>query len=420
MQYGPQIPSILRSDPNIEIVHNVIITVRMPLVKDFFPSGVAAMSSNMPKNIPKVIDLFSGAGGLSLGAARAGFEICGAVDSDPGALGVHAKNFPGTLHSNGDVSELTGHSLRRLFGLPSETVTGIMGGPPCQGFSNMGRRDLYDTRNRLFTHFFRVVNEARPAFFLAENVLGILQKQYAEMVESSLAQVSRDYVVLDPIKICAADYGAPTSRTRVFFFGYLPDLMGKLTAGSFGAPCDVKPVLVRDALDGLPVRVDPKWQKEEDGWRKSESRGTGYFAVRLQGCVPSGVGDAAALKRLANEGLSSGTLGTRHSSEVAKRYAALKHGERDRVSKAQRLDPDGFCPTLRAGTGPDRGSYQAVRPIHPVAHRVITPREGARLQGFPDWFTFSPSKWHSFRQIGNSVSPIVAERILNVIWASLH
>ena len=374
----------------------------------------------MSKNVPKVIDLFSGAGGLSLGAARAGFEICGAVDSDPRALGVHAKNFPGTLHSEADVSELTGHSLGRLFGLPSGTVTGIVGGPPCQGFSNMGRRDLSDTRNRLFAHFFRVVNEARPSFFLAENVMGIFQKQYAEMVESSLEQVSRNYVILDPIKICAADYGAPTSRTRVFFFGYLPDEMETMTAESFDAPCDVEPVMVRDALDGLPVHVDPKWQREEDGWRQSESRGTGYFSVRLQGCVPLGVGDQAALQRLASEGLSSGTLGTLHSPEVATRYAALKHGERDSVSKSQRLDPEGFCPTLRAGTGPERGSYQAVRPIHPVAPRVITPREGARLQGFPDWFTFSPSKWHSFRQIGNSVSPIVAERVLSVIRASLH
>ena len=371
-------------------------------------------------NAPSVIDLFCGAGGLSLGAARAGFEIRGAVDSDWRALGVHAKNFPGTIHSGADVSQLKGQSLGNLFRLPSGTVTGIIGGPPCQGFSNMGRRDLGDTRNRLFADFFRVVSEARPAFFLAENVLGILQEQYAEMLASSLEQVSRDYVVLEPMKIRAADYGAPTIRTRAFFFGYLPDRMKKLTAASFEAPSDVESVLVGDALDGLPVEVDPKWQREEHGWHKSESRGTGYFADRLQGCPPMGVGDPLALQLLAIGGLSSGTLGTIHSSAVAERYAALKHGERDEVSKAQRLDPRGLCPTLRAGTGPDRGSYQAVRPIHPDAPRVITPREGARLQGFPDWFTFSPSKWHSFRQIGNSVSPIVSERILRVIRASLH
>ena len=252
-----------------------------------------------------------------MGAARAGFEVLGAVDSDPQVLGVHAKNFPGASHSNADVSELTGGSLGRLFELPNKGITGIVGGPPCQGFSNMGRRDLSDRRNQLFAQFFRVVNEAQPTFFLAENVLGILHKQYAEMREFALAQVSRDYVILDPIKICAADYGAPTSRTRVFFVGYLPDRMEKLSSGSFDPPGELEPVLVRDALEGLPVHVDPKWQKEEDGWRRSESHGSGYFSIRLQKCVPSGVGDAVALRRLATEGLSSGTLGTCHSKEVA-------------------------------------------------------------------------------------------------------
>ena len=111
--------------------------------------------------------------------------------------------------------------------------------------------------------------------------------------------------------------------------------------------------------------------------------------------------------------------GTAHSLEVAKRYAKTKCGKYDSISKSYRLDPDGFCPTLRAGTGPDQGSFQAVRPIHPTEARVITPREAARLQGFPDWFQFSPTKWHSFRQIGNSVSPILAERILSVIAKSL-
>lgn len=374
----------------------------------------------MARSIPKVIDLFCGAGGLSLGAARAGFEISGAVDFDTGAIGIHAKNFPGTLHSAGDVPELTGDSLRRRFGLSGKSIAGIIGGPPCQGFSDIGRRDRNDARNFLFAHFFRVVNEAKPGFFLAENVPGILHKDCAPIVEASLEQVCRDYVILDPFKICAADYGAPTTRTRVFFFGYLPDRMEKLALKSFDAPDDVEPVSVRRALDGLPVHVDPTWQTEEQGWRRSENPGTGYYSTRLHGCVPLGVGNDTALNRLVNDGLSSGTLGTVHSPEVAMRYAALRHGERDRVSKSQRLDPDGYCPTIRAGTGPDRGSYQAVRPIHPFAPRVITPREGARLQGFPDWFIFSPSKWQSFRQIGSSVSPIVAERLMTAIRVSVH
>ena len=112
-------------------------------------------------------------------------------------------------------------------------------------------------------------------------------------------------------------------------------------------------------------------------------------------------------------------MGTRHTDDVKRRFKALKYGEVDATSKAIRLDPDGFCPTLRAGTAKDKGSYQAVRPIHFDRPRVITAREAARLQGFPDWFVFHSTKWHSFRQIGNSVSPIVAEAILAKIFANL-
>ena len=95
-------------------------------------------------------------------------------------------------------------------------------------------------------------------------------------------------------------------------------------------------------------------------------------------------------------------------------------GKTDKISKFPRLSWNGLCPTIRAGTDHRRGSYQAARPIHPEKNRVITPREAARLQGFPDWFQFSPTKWHSFRQIGNSISPLLAEAILSVIRQHLY
>ena len=112
----------------------------------------------------------------------------------------------------------------------------------------------------------------------------------------------------------------------------------------------------------------------------------------------------------------SGFQSTTHTDAVVKRFRSLAPGGVDRISKMKRLDPNGLCPTIRAGTGSDKGSYQSVRPIHPSADRVITTREAARLQGFPDWFQFHPTKWHSFRQIGNSVSPIVAEAALSVMY----
>ena len=373
----------------------------------------------MKLNQPKIVDLFSGAGGLSLGAARAGFNVSGAVDTDPHALRAHEVNFAASRHLDVDVATLTGKKLIDLCELEPRELSGIVGGPPCQGFSSMGLRNRDDPRNNLFVDFFRIVSEVNPAFYLAENVPGILRPPNAVVVNSALAFVSGRYTVLQPMRLSAQDYGAPTTRTRVFFFGYDPDRVDHLTNEDFSPRSDIEKVLVRAALDGLVTNVKPTWQKARDGWRTSRSDGKGAYASRLHGHVPDGVGDPVALKRLRTESKSSGNLGTAHTPRVAKRYAALKPGQQDRVSKSQRLNLDGFCPTLRAGTGPDFGSYQAVRPIHPSEPRVVTPREAARLQGFPDWFMFSPTKWHSFRQIGSSVSPILAEHLMYTVLNSI-
>lgn len=371
-------------------------------------------------NSNEVIDLFSGAGGLSLGAARAGFSIRGAVELDPDALRSHIRNFPNALHLKIDVSGLTGFGLRSLLGLnDSSKLAGIIGGPPCQGFSSIGNRDTGDMRNKLFVDFFRIVAETRPKFFLAENVPGIMNEKFSSIRKKALSFVEDKYTVLPPIAFAASDYGAPTFRTRVFFIGYLPNEIESVTIEDFKPPGDVKAVCVQDALRGLPVKISPDWLKEEQGWRFARVCGNGYYESRLHGCIPPGVGDPIALKRLKKECLASGSLGTAHSRKIVKRYSSIEPGRQDSISKSHRLDPKGFCPTLRAGTGSDRGSYQAVRPLHPTEDRVITPREAARLQGFPDWFQFSPTKWHSFRQIGSSVSPILAERILTVFQKAL-
>ena len=109
-----------------------------------------------------------------------------------------------------------------------------------------------------------------------------------------------------------------------------------------------------------------------------------------------------------------------HKPEVASRFAAVKPGTLDKVGRHPRLAWDRQCPTLRAGTGADKGSRQAVRPLHPEEPRVITVREAARLQGFPDRHLFHPTIWHSFRMIGNSVSPIIAEAVCRAIRNKLE
>ncbi len=369
--------------------------------------------------MPKIIDLFAGAGGLSLGAARAGFDIAAAVEIDEFALDTHGRNFPHTRHLDNSVSELTGDRLIELAGLKKGELDGLVGGPPCQGFSHMGRRDVGDDRNNLFIHFFRLVSETSPAFFLAENVPGILDEQYNDIREKAFSLIRDRYELLEPIRVKADQYGAPTTRTRIFFIGYDPKRIKTLTADMFLPAPDTEAIVVRHALNGLPIEIDSSWLTEQSGWRNVRKMPESAFALSVADRIPKKIGDPLSIERFMEKSEVSGCMGTRHSDEVRARYAALEYGKQDVISKSVRLHPDKFCPTLRAGTGRDKGSYQAVRPIHYQAPRVITPREAARLQGFPDWFVFHKTKWHSFRQIGNSVSPLVSEFLSEKIFSAL-
>ena len=367
--------------------------------------------------MPTVIDLFSGAGGLSLGAARAGFDVRASVEIDKFAIEVHKRNFPSTSHVDQDVSVLSGDALLTSAGLLPGELTGLIGGPPCQGFSTMGRRDEADERNNLFGHFFRLVSELRPAFFVAENVPGILDPRYEQIRERAFQLVPNEYRLLDPIRLRADSFGVPTTRTRIFFIGYDPrHFRVDLGVDMFAPP--LAPGLVTTvgrALIGLPEEIDHSWQSAEQGWRPVAAAPDDWFFERVTNNVPTGIGDVYALDRYFDRGQVSGCMGTRHTPEVIERFSNTPPGKVDPISKAIRLRHDGFCPTLRAGTAKEKGSYQAVRPIHYSEPRVITPREAARLQGFPDWFTFHETKWHSFRQIGNSVSPLIAEFVLGTI-----
>lgn len=369
----------------------------------------------------KVIDLFAGVGGLSLGAARAGFNVIGAVELDDHAIATHAKNFPNTSHLQKNINNLNAEELLKELNLSKDELKGLIGGPPCQGFSTMGKQNLEDPRNNLFNDFFRLVNDLEPDFYVAENVTGILNEKYDDIRKAAFSHVEDKYHLLNPITIKASDFGVPTIRTRIFFIGFHKNKVKNFLKEEDFFTRKTKPVTVEEALKGLPEKIEATWLKEEDSWQpvnKAEF-GKGIFFEKLTGQIPTNIGHKDSIKKYHEKNLVSGCYGTRHSLEVEKRYNQLNHGEQDRVSKSVRLKPHGFCPTLRAGTGSDKGSYQAVRPIHFNEPRVITPREAARLQGFPDWFVFHNTKWHSFRQIGNSVSPIVAEAILKTIKESL-
>jgi DNA (cytosine-5)-methyltransferase 1 len=370
-------------------------------------------------NAPKVIDLFSGVGGLSLGAVKAGFDLTAAVEYEGRILNSHKKNFPKTKHIHSDVSTLSTSTLKSLSGLNNSELAGLIGGPPCQGFSSIGRQSIDDERNQLFINFFKLAAETNPAFFLAENVPGILHAQYTGIRNRAKKIVEKNFYLLDPIKINASNYGAATTRTRIFFIGVRNDVSGAdKIPGLIESFKSENSVFVKDALAGLPEEISEDWIEFDHSWQKLNRINANKYVRLLNECCED-IGDQNALIRLERNKEVSGCFGTRHSKEIGIRYKKLKPGQKDMVSKSHKLNIDGFCPTLRAGTDNTRGSYQAVRPIHPVQPRVITPREAARLQGFPDWFQFHETKWHSFRQIGNSVCPIVAEKVLLAIKRSL-
>jgi DNA (cytosine-5)-methyltransferase 1 len=334
------------------------------------------------------------------------------VELDDRALASHKRNFPQSSHLNADVSTLSASQILNSAGLRRGELDGLIGGPPCQGFSIIGKREVSDERNDMLGHFGRLAVELSPKFFVMENVTGLLHDRNAATVKSFLRRVRRKYDVCEPITVKASNCGAPTSRTRVFFVGIRMDVAhSALSAESVGAIADIDEVFVDHALRGLPLSVDEDWRSNPLGKARIHEVQNSVFRQKIFDHRPPGIGCSEVLRLLEKSNVLN-HQGTVHSLDLRRRYEALAQGEQDYVTKSVRLRAKGFCPTLRAGTGKDRGSFQAVRPIHYRKGRVITPREAARLQSFPDWFAFDHTKWQAFRQIGNSVPPLLAEAVL--------
>ena len=344
-----------------------------------------------------LVDLFCGSGGFSLGAHYAGFDVAAAVDVDPILTSSFVRNFPKTKLVPADVAELTADDVRAA--VNGAFVEGVFGGPPCQGFSDIGRRDVNDPRRQLLGHFFRIVRDLQPKFFVMENVKGLAYEDARGVLDEALLKVDDSYSVFGPIVLDAADFGAATRRRRLFVIGIHKDCGDAFVEADL-APHRSRAATVRVALadlaDALPLPDD----------------GSGFDRWRV---TKKGPPHAYARSLRSSGGLFTGHRVVQHKAEVAARFADVPQGGMDKVGRHPRLAWEGQCPTLRAGTGADRGSYQAVRPLHPEIPRVITVREAARLQGFPDAHIFHPTIWHSFRMIGNSVSPIMSKAIFGAI-----
>ncbi len=348
---------------------------------------------------PKAVDLFCGIGGMSLGFEQAGFDVVCAVDFDPLLAAIHKFNHPNTRTVCEDVASLKGRA-REALSLGEIELDVVFGGPPCQGFSSIGKRQVDDARNDLVASFITVATELAPKYIVMENVEGFLQTAMKPHLDRAKALLSAsDYKFAEPRKADASEFGVPQRRRRVFLIAWKSSETAPewpiATHGNEGSG-RVGHLTVKDAIGDIGGAA-----------RTTKSA----YAEMLGRLVTTGM----AAARTGSPGRLTGIEGTTHSAKTIKRFEATEQGKEEPVSRYTRLNWSGLCHTLRAGTGPDHGAFMSARPIHPSEPRVITVREAARLHGYPDWFQFHRTKWHSFRGIGNSVPPPMAKAVAGAL-----
>lgn len=371
-------------------------------------------SSRRNNRRPIGIDLFAGAGGMSLGFEQAGFDIAAAIEIDPIHCATHEFNFPKAATICASVVDLSGNEIRRRAKLGNADIDVVFGGAPCQGFSMIGKRALDDPRNQLVFHFVRLVAELRPKYFVFENVKGLTLGKHAAFLDELIASFrERGYDLLLPYRVLnAADYGVPQDRQRLFLIGArrglnLPSYPNK--------PVNFK-TTVADAISDLPD-ADVFAELLSSDAVRTKWKTASIYAKRLRGLSsdPTDFGYA----REFDKNLLTSSLRTEHTELSKQRFVATEPGKTEPISRFRKLPSDGLCNTLRAGTDSARGAFTSPRPIHPSLPRVITVREAARLHSYPDWFRLHATKWHGFRQIGNSVPPLLARAVASEIVKAL-
>jgi DNA (cytosine-5)-methyltransferase 1 len=239
------------------------------------------------------------------------------------------------------------------------------------------------------------------------------------LLEESGYRVALPHRVLN-----ASHYGVPQDRKRLFLMGAkrglpLPAYPAPTTNPAGGKPIDPRlerGPSVRDAIGDLPDAEAFPALVESDTVRVQLGEPSEY-ARRLRG-LSNEYMDFSYRRRF-DRGLLTSSLRADHTPLSRQRFAATAWGETEPVSRFHKLDPEGVCNTLRAGTASDRGAFTSPRPIHYEHARCITVREAARLHSYPDWFRFHVTKWHGFRQIGNSVPPMLARAVAAQIMAAL-
>ena len=367
----------------------------------------------MVKKRPIAVDLFAGVGGMTLGFEQAGFDVFTSVEIDPIHCAIHKFNFPFWTVLCKSVEETTGAEIRNSSKIAHQEIDVVFGGPPCQGFSLIGKRAFDDPRNSLVFHFIRLVLELNPKFFVLENVKGMTVGKHKEFITEIINQflesgyrVHENYQVLN-----AANYGVPQNRERLFLLGCRQDLELPKYPDKITSPNKKSPT-VWDALQDLPEieKYDELYQQD---WILAEFGKPSNYAKKMRNLAKGK--NNYSYKRQYDPTLLTSSLRTKHSPESVERFASTPHGKIEPISRFHKLNPHGLCNTLRAGTASNKGAFTSPRPIHPFIPRCITVREAARLHSYPDWFRFHPTKWHGFRQIGNSVPPLLAQAVAEEI-----
>ena len=376
---------------------------------------------------PIGIDLFSGAGGLSLGFEQAGFDVRAAVEIDPIHAAVHKFNFPECAVLARSVVGLTAGEVRKAARLgPDDQVDVVFGGPPCQGFSMIGHRVLDDPRNRLVHEFVRLVHELGASYFLFENVRGLTVGRHRAFLDE-LVEAFRGYgydVALPWSVLDAADYGVPQHRDRLILMGARCGLQLPFYPAPTSRPADAPtqaglPIgpTTRDALGDLPDADRFPELEHSDCVRTSDYGEPSRYASKLRGLT----NDAwdYGVPRLWDPSMLTSSWRTDHTEISRRRFGETGHGSTEPISRFFKLSPTGLSNTLRAGTDGARGAFTSPRPIHYDHDRCVTVREMARLHGFPDWFRLHWTKWHGARQIGNAVPPPLGRAVAGAIMDAL-
>ena len=366
---------------------------------------------------PVAIALFSGAGGLSLGFERAGFDVRVATDLDKAVELTYRENNRGTAFIQGNIKDLHGEDLLDAAGLQRGDVDIVFGGPPCQGFSlaNQQSRFLDNPNNHLFREFIRIVGELPPRWFLMENVVGLLRMHHGLIVQEiveAFRSLDLDYDEVNVEVLRAVDHGVPQVRERVFF-------IGNREGTPFWYPNAThirRYVTVREAIYDLPPLGD---SFGEDESIYDDSRPISPYAKTLRN--PHGI--------LWNH------RATKNNEDVRERYRYIKPGENwssipvELMKKWRSIPPEEIAKvshsSLYKRLDPEEPSitvanFRKSMFIHPWEDRGLTVREAARLQSFPDYYRFLGSLGAQQQQVANAVPPLLGQAVASQILAAME